>query len=173
MAGRILSPLVALGVAGMIVVSGCGRKRVDTGEDRPATQPPVAQDATEEEVADDAITMDEVRATIGERIYFDLDRSELRTDARETLQRKGEIMRQFPEISVRIEGHADERGTIEYNLALGERRADSARRYLIDLGIDPDRIATVSYGEERPAVAESNEAAWAENRRDEFISSMN
>lgn len=172
MAGRMTSPLVALAVMAMIVVAGCGRKRVDTGADRPPTQPPVAEDTTDEP-EEEALTEEEVRRSMAERVYFDFDRSELRADARETLQTKAELMRQFPEINVRIEGHADERGTIEYNLALGERRADSARQYLVDLGIDPDRLTTVSYGEERPAIAESNEAAWAENRRDEFISSTN
>lgn len=172
MIGRMTSPLVALAVVAMIVVSGCGRKRVDTGADRPPTEPPVAEE-TDDTGDEEALTMEEVRASVSERIYFDFDRSDLRDDARATLQTKAELMRQFPEISVRIEGHADERGTIEYNLALGERRADSARQYLVDLGIDPDRLATVSYGEERPAIAESNEAAWAENRRDEFIPSTN
>ena len=87
----------------------------------------------------------------------------------QTLQLKAEAMRQFPDVRIRIEGHADERGTVEYNLALGERRAEAARAYLIDLGIDPDRMTTISYGEERPAVQGSNEAAWSQNRRDEFI----
>ena len=72
-------------------------------------------------------------------------------------------------MQLRLEGHADERGTVEYNLALGERRAEAARAYLIDLGIDPDRMTTISYGEERPAVQGANEAAWSQNRRDEFI----
>jgi peptidoglycan-associated lipoprotein len=108
-------------------------------------------------------------ASIQAPIYFDFDRSELKPEAREVLNQKAEAMRQYPDIRIRIEGHCDERGTVEYNLALGERRAEAARAYLIDLGIDPDRMTTVSYGEERPAVPESNEAAWAQNRRDEFV----
>ena len=90
-------------------------------------------------------------------------------EAREELNQKAEVLRQYPDIRVRIEGHCDERGTVEYNLALGERRAEAARSYLIDLGIDPDRLTTVSYGEERPAVEGQNEAAWSQNRRDEFV----
>ncbi len=108
-------------------------------------------------------------ATIGERIFFDFDRSEIRPSDRETLQRKAEALRAYPEFRIAIEGHADERGTIDYNLALGERRAESARRYLADLGIDPSRMEVVSFGEERPLVAERNEAAWTQNRRDEFV----
>jgi peptidoglycan-associated lipoprotein len=106
---------------------------------------------------------------IGDMIFFDFDRSDLRPEARTTLQQKSEILRQYPDIRVRIEGNADERGTVEYNLALGERRADAARTYLIDLGIDPDRLTTISYGEERPLAEGQNETAWQQNRRDEFI----
>lgn len=108
-------------------------------------------------------------AEVGEKIFFDFDRYELKPASRETLQRKAEALRSLPEIEIVIEGHADERGTIEYNLALGERRANAARRYLIDLGIDPERLSIVSYGEERPAVDGHNEAAWSQNRRDEFV----
>ena len=96
-------------------------------------------------------------------------RSSIFAAHRAALQTKAEALRQFPDIRIRIEGHADERGTVEYNLALGERRADAARTYLVDLGIDPDRMTTISYGEERPAMDGANEAAWSQNRRDEFV----
>jgi peptidoglycan-associated lipoprotein len=122
-------------------------------------------------MTDDSGTLsrDEAMAMIGDMIFFDFDRSDLRPEARTTLQQKSEILRQYPDIRVRIEGNADERGTVEYNLALGERRADAGRTYLIDLGIDPDRLTTISYGEERPLAEGHNEAAWQQNRRDEFI----
>ena len=132
----------------------------------PAVQPDVMRPVVDTE---DTSALDAALAEIRERIYFDFDRSDLKPAARETLQRKGETLRQWAALGVIIEGHADERGTIEYNLALGERRADSARTYLVDLGIDPDRLSVVSYGEERPAVEGHHEGAWSQNRRDEFV----
>jgi len=78
------------------------------------------------------------------------------------------VLKDNPNVMVRIEGHCDERGTIEYNLSLGEKRAASAKKYMTDMGIDAGRIQTISYGKERPAVTGSNESAWAKNRRDEF-----
>nr|MBA2565929.1 peptidoglycan-associated lipoprotein Pal [Gemmatimonadota bacterium] len=102
-------------------------------------------------------------------IYFDFNRAEIRTGDREILARKADVMSEFPEIAIRIEGHADERGTVEYNLALGERRAQAAKDYLVNAGIDPNRVSTISYGEERPSVDASDEEAWSQNRRDEFV----
>ncbi len=104
-----------------------------------------------------------------ERIHFDFDKYNLRPDAIEVLTRNAEILLQHPEISIVIEGHCDERGTEEYNLALGERRAAAARDFLIRFGIDKSRISIVSYGEERPLDPRSNEEAWAKNRRAEFV----
>ncbi|MGH6933680.1 MAG: peptidoglycan-associated lipoprotein Pal [Dongiaceae bacterium] len=102
---------------------------------------------------------------IGDRVYFDYDRFELRPDAQETLQQQAAFLQARPGIPILIEGHCDERGTREYNLALGERRAESVKSYLIALGVTADRIETVSYGKERPAVDGSDEAIWALNRR--------
>lgn len=172
MAGRTLTLLAAGALMFTIASTGCSRKQVNT-DDRDRTPPPIEETVEDTTEDDEAMARDRAMAAIGEMIFFEFDRSDLREDARSTLQRKAEALRQFPEVDVRIEGHADERGTIEYNLALGERRADSARRYLIDLGIDPDRMTTVSYGEERPMTPGSNEAAWADNRRDEFIAASN
>ena len=106
---------------------------------------------------------------MSENIYFDFDRSNLLPAAQEVLKRKAAWMISNPDASVIIEGHCDERGTEAYNLALGERRAESAKAFLVDLGIDPARLATISYGEERPVAMGSNEEAWAKNRRDEFV----
>ncbi|MBW2076736.1 MAG: peptidoglycan-associated lipoprotein Pal [Deltaproteobacteria bacterium] len=104
-----------------------------------------------------------------EAIYFDFDRSFIRPEYRPVLAKKAEFLREFPEYNLRIEGNCDERGTNEYNLALGDRRSDSARNYLISLGISPDRIETISYGEERPLAVGHNEASWSQNRRDDFV----
>ena len=98
-------------------------------------------------------------------IYFDTDRYNIDTADAAALQMQAQYLAQYPNISVTIEGHADERGTREYNLALGERRANSAKNYLVSLGIAANRIRTVSYGEERPVATASTPEAWAKNRR--------
>jgi len=102
-------------------------------------------------------------------VYFAFDRSEIQPDARELLQTNGQQL-QSVGLSVRLEGHADERGDEEYNLALGERRAGAVKRYLTDLGVASSKIRTVSYGESKPAVVGHNEAAWHYNRRVETVS---
>jgi len=103
-------------------------------------------------------------------VYFDFDKSDIRPDAAETLKANAEIMKKYPDTNflIQIAGHCDERGTQEYNLALGERRALAVRDYLRNLGISGDRLVTISYGEEFPADPGHNEAAWAKNRRAEF-----
>ena len=102
---------------------------------------------------------------VGDRVFFDFDRSDLSSDAQSALAKQAAWLLQFPQIVIQVEGHADERGTREYNLALGERRANSVKEYLMSLGVASDRISTISYGKERPAVDGSNKEAWAQNRR--------
>ncbi|MSN25165.1 MAG: peptidoglycan-associated lipoprotein Pal [Geobacter sp.] len=105
-----------------------------------------------------------------ETVYFDFDKSDLRQDARDVLSKNAEIILKSPvALKVQIEGHCDERGSAEYNLALGERRAKSTVKYLTTLGVRPDILSTISYGKEKPAVQGNNEAAWAKNRRAEFV----
>src|SRR5690606_29890270 len=96
---------------------------------------------------------------------FGYDQYDLSQEARDTLGRQATWLNQYSSLRVTVEGHADERGTREYNLALGERRANAVKSYLVALGVDGSRITTVSYGKERPAVPGSNETAWAQNRR--------
>jgi peptidoglycan-associated lipoprotein len=102
---------------------------------------------------------------VGDRVFFDLDKSDLKPEARRTLERQAAWLKQYGNAAVTIEGHADERGIREYNLALGDRRAKAASNYLVSLGIPANRVRTISYGKERPAVLGSNEAAWSQNRR--------
>jgi peptidoglycan-associated lipoprotein len=102
---------------------------------------------------------------VGDRVFYDYDKSELRPEARRTVERWAAWLKQYPQVTVTVEGHADERGTREYNIALGERRATAARNFLVSQGIEARRVATISYGKERPAVLGSNEAAWSQNRR--------
>ena len=104
-------------------------------------------------------------ANAGDRVQFEFDRYDLSDEARLIVENQATWLNRFPGVSVTVEGHADERGTREYNLALGERRANSVRDYMIALGIDRNRVRTVSYGKERPIDPASNEAAWAANRR--------
>ena len=106
---------------------------------------------------------------MNEDIYFDFDRSDLKPETQAILKGKAEWLRNNPGESVIIEGHCDERGTNEYNLALGDRRAQSAKNFLIDLGIAESRLTTISYGEERPADPRHNEDAWSKNRRAHFV----
>ena len=101
---------------------------------------------------------------VGDRIYFDTDSSAIRADAQATLQRQAQWLARYPNYAITIEGHADERGTREYNLALGERRASVVKDYLVSLGVDASRIDTISYGKERPIAAGSDEQSWALNR---------
>ncbi len=102
---------------------------------------------------------------VGDRVFFDFDKSVIKPEGQTTLQRQAEWLKKYPNVTVTVEGHCDERGTREYNLALGERRATAVRNALVALGIPAARMKTISYGKERPAVLGSNEAAWAQNRR--------
>jgi len=102
-------------------------------------------------------------------IHFDFDKYNIRPKDAEILKENSALLMKYPAMNFQIEGHCDERGTDEYNLALGERRANSTKKYLISLGIEASRISTISYGEERPLDPEHNEEAWAENRRGHFI----
>ncbi len=102
-------------------------------------------------------------------IHFDFDKYDIRPEDAEILKKNVALLMKYPKVKIQIEGHCDERGTVEYNLALGERRANSTKKYLISLGIPESRIATISYGKERPLDPSHNEEAWAKNRRDHFV----
>ena len=110
-------------------------------------------------------SQEDLIVNVGDRVFFAYDSSDLDSDALELLQDQVAWLKQNSDVSVTIEGHCDERGTREYNLALGEKRAQAVKNYLIGLGINPDRVSTISYGKERPAVVGSNDGAWAQNRR--------
>ncbi|MDB2683200.1 peptidoglycan-associated lipoprotein Pal [Alphaproteobacteria bacterium] len=112
-----------------------------------------------------AATQGDLEVSVGDRVFFGYDRYDLSSEARTTLENQAGWLNQNPGSNVTIEGHADERGTREYNLALGERRANSVKNYLVALGVDPRRINVISYGKERPAVPGANETAWSQNRR--------
>ena len=110
-------------------------------------------------------TQEDLVQNVGDRVFFNYDSAVLTPEGRRTLERQAEWLRLFPEFNITIEGHCDERGTREYNLALGERRSNAVKDYLVALGIEVGRVATISYGKERMAVLGSNEWAWGQNRR--------
>jgi peptidoglycan-associated lipoprotein len=101
--------------------------------------------------------------------YFDYDKADLRPDARAALTKTADFLKSYPQIKVRIEGHCDERGSTEYNLGLGDRRANAVKQFLASLGITADRMEVVSFGKEKPFCTESNEACWSQNRRGHFV----
>ena len=110
-------------------------------------------------------SQEDLIVNVGDRVFFGYDSAELDSDSQELLQDQVAWLKQFPGVSVTVEGHCDERGTREYNLALGEKRAQAVKNYLISMGVNSSRVSTVSYGKERPAVVGSNDGAWSQNRR--------
>jgi peptidoglycan-associated lipoprotein len=155
----------------MLGTVSCAKKTVTKEEPAPEQVPEAPEPAPAPTVEEEAAKMAEIAKSefINENIYFDFDRSNLDARAQATLRKKAQFLKTYPDVYTTIEGHCDERGTSEYNLALGERRAESAKSFLIDMGIEAYRISTVSFGEERPTCTEKNEACWSKNRRDEFI----
>jgi peptidoglycan-associated lipoprotein len=169
----------------MLFTVSCAKKEVMAEpEVAPAEQPmeEMAQPDAEAQAAEKArLEAERLKAEEAERamaaarqaftsedVYFDFDSSALLPMAQETLSKKADYMLHNPGQKVTIEGHCDERGTAAYNLALGERRADAAKAFLVNLGVNPDDITTISYGEENPVDPGHNEEAWAKNRRDHF-----
>ena len=109
-------------------------------------------------------TQEDLVANVGDRVFYDFDKSSLSGDARATLDRQAAWLARYPQVSIQVAGNTDERGTTEYNLALGQRRANAARDYLVARGVSSARITTISFGKERPTALGSDEQAWAQNR---------
>ena len=145
---RMIKALTA--IAAMIVIAACSNEQQAAA--------PATTTVTPGSVAD-------FRQNVGDRVFFETDQSSVREDGRQTLNRQAEWLKKYGNYQITIEGHCDERGTREYNLALGERRANAARQYLVAQGIPAARVKTISYGKERPDPVGSDEAAWARNRR--------
>ena len=174
--------ILALSAVVMVGLAGCRRKPVETAPppattttvSNPAPTPAPACDAAceaekrraEEEARRRAA--EAARGALTATIYFDYDRSDITDDGRAKLDAKVPVLTQNTGIRIRIAGHTDSRGSDEYNLALGQRRAAAAKRYLTDRGIDAARIEIVSFGEERPTCGDEAEGCWSRNRRDEF-----
>jgi peptidoglycan-associated lipoprotein len=139
----------------------------------PPTVVPEAPPAVREEPRSQAqsrVSVDELnRRGYLKDTFFDYDRHEIRQDQRDILAKDADWLREHPEVKVMVEGHCDERGTAQYNMALGQQRAQVVKDYLVQLGIDPSRIQTISYGKERPFDARHDEKAWGQNRRGHFL----
>jgi peptidoglycan-associated lipoprotein len=162
---------VAIALIGVVLTTGCGKKEVVEAPE-PVTQTPVATAPAATPAPAPAPTTapasDDRWSTLEQRIHFALDRADLDAEARAALEAKAEILQASPNLTLRIAGHADERGSDEYNLALSKRRSTEAKKFLVSRGVDPSRLETVGYGEEQPLANGMDEAAWAMNRRDEF-----
>jgi peptidoglycan-associated lipoprotein len=186
---RMIALLAALSMTAMMA-GGCASKDVVKTEEPAATMKsdttkPVAQPADTSGgsttanasaqrpiAAADSSSDSKSAAAVSafETVYFDFDKSDLRQDARDVLSKNAAVLLKTQTAAkIKIEGHCDERGSAEYNLALGERRAKSAMQYLITLGVQADRLSVISYGKEKPAVQGNDEEAWAKNRRAEFV----
>lgn len=179
---------VASLAASMALFAGCGRQEVQTGEGVTATKP--AAPAQEQKPAPATgmgaeeslntppppssktatVTISEGRTDAPMLpVYFDFDKSNIRADQQSRIEKDASYLKDNPQVTIQVQGNCDERGTNEYNMALGERRALSAKKYLMNLGIAGTRISTISFGEEKPLALGHDEAAWAQNRRDDFV----
>ncbi len=149
-------------LAGVLLLAACADTTPTTGgaaggasAATPSTPSGSVQPGTEQDLVQN----------VGDRVFFDYDKSDIKAEGRQVLQRQADWLKKYSNVTVTVEGHCDERGTREYNLALGERRATAVKKMLVALGVPASRVSTISYGKERPAVVGSNEAAWAQNRR--------
>ena len=149
----IRASLVAVLALALLAGAGCSKKTSETSPFDDGSDPAVR--AAAEQIS-------------GGIVYFDFDKYDIKPEYRDMLRQKADLMKRYTQIRVRIEGHCDARGTQEYNLALGERRARAAYDYLIMLGVNAGQMELISFGKERPSVGGSGEAAWGRNRRDEF-----
>jgi peptidoglycan-associated lipoprotein len=163
-----VAALVLLAVA---MLAGCGKKTMETPP--PVTPPPAPTAQTTPPPPPPPPPAPAVVPTLGQGelqdVFFDYDKAELRSDARATLTEDGRKLVASPKTNITIEGHCDERGTVDYNLALGERRAMAGKDFLVSYGVDSGRVKTISYGENRPFGLGHDESAWAQNRRAHFV----
>lgn len=176
MKNRSVLFLVLILSISLLALWGCPKKAEVTAapeapKEAPAPAPPeeakpeVAPAPAKEEIKERAAAA----AEGVQPIYFDFDKSFIRDDAKPVMKANAEWLKANPKVKIKIEGNCDERGTIEYNQALGQRRATSAKKYLTDMGIAASRISLISYGKEKPICKESDETCWQKNRRDDFV----
>ncbi|MBU1001204.1 MAG: peptidoglycan-associated lipoprotein Pal [Proteobacteria bacterium] len=169
MKSKVLLGMVVIMAMSMMLATGCAKKTTSASEGQGLSittpEPKSMSGATEAEMQ--AMQMAEQELTVN-KIYFDFDKYDLKPVSKDVLKAKAALLKKYGSWKMLVEGHCDERGTEEYNLALGERRARAAYEFLIVLGVPSSRLKIVSFGEERPAEAGSNETIWSKNRRCEF-----
>jgi len=161
---RFSTALKLVALSGVLVLAGCETKPKPTVDNGP---PPPVQQETQAAPTSSIIpgSAEDLRVNVGDTVHFDYDKYEVLEADRSVLQRQAAWLGKYPSVRVTIEGHCDERGTREYNLALGARRANAVKEYLVSLGVSSGRVETISYGKERPMCTESNESCYAQNRR--------
>lgn len=159
--------VLLVGILVLLLISSCGKKPPPPEEPAP---PVVTEEETPRppEIPTEEVTKKEITQEDMQPIHFDFDRYNLRPEDREILNGNAMVLKNYPDVKIRIEGNCDERGTVEYNLALGEKRARSAMDYLINLGISADRISIITYGKERASRC-PNEQCWSQDRRDDLV----
>jgi peptidoglycan-associated lipoprotein len=164
---------LALMSVAVVALAACSEKaKTDMQDVGPYGTDPVMDQTMAPAPMDTGVTssiipgsQEDLTVNVGDRVFFGYDRYDLVPEARQTLDLQAEWLNRYPSVTITIEGHADERGTREYNLALGDRRANIVRSYLVGRGVDGNRLQTISYGKERPAVFGSDDQSWAQNRR--------
>ena len=142
-------------VAGSLLLTACSSTKEEAPPPVTTTNPSSIKPGSAEDF----------RVNVGDTVLFDLDQHSVRSDAQGILQKQAAWLKQYPSVRLMVEGHCDERGTREYNLALGDRRAYAVKEFLVSLGVDAARLQTKSYGKERPVCAESDDSCWQQNRR--------
>jgi len=198
MRNKIIGTMVALCV-GALLAGGCAKKEIVKAEEpvqavqkapvappapaapeakpaevtpeqkaEPLPETPSKEAVVQPETSKEAVQAPELQTEL-QKIYFNFDSSDLSQESRGILSKNAEVLTKNTSIKIRIEGNCDERGSDEYNMALGERRAKAAKDYLVNLGVQSDRLSVISYGEEKPVDPGHDEAAWAKNRRDDFV----
>ena len=162
-----LAPTILI-AASLLAIGACKKKPPAETPPPPVSDGTGTEDGTAGGVSGAVVPgsqADFVANVAADRVFFDTDQYDIDTEDRTTLESQARWLQQYPQVRVTIEGHADERGTRDYNLGLGERRANAAKNYLASLGVSADRISTISYGKERPDALGSDESSWARNRR--------
>jgi peptidoglycan-associated lipoprotein len=151
-------------LAAILALAACAPKP-KPAEAPPEVPPPAAQAQSQVQTTVVPGSVQDFRVNVGDTVHFDYDKYDIRDTDRDVLQRQAAWLQKYPQVRVTIEGHCDPRGTREYNLALGARRANAVKEYLVSLGVPSSRIETISYGKERPVCTESDESCWAQDRR--------
>jgi peptidoglycan-associated lipoprotein len=156
---------IVMAISAALLLAACSSKPADTGGGTTGGTTGGSTTTSSVPQAAQPGSVQDFVTNVGDRVFFGTDRSDLTQEAQAQLQKQATWLKTYPQYRFVVEGHCDERGTREYNLALGERRAAAVKNYLVALGIDTNRMQTISYGKERPAVLGDDEAAWAQNRR--------